>query len=337
MPDIVFSTSRFPEHLRNHVWRDAISPLFEFTPVDGTQVEGRLWLSRVGELLIGKSTLSAQRYERSRRLVLSSGLDLYIVSLFVSGGLVGDCDGVSVSVRAGDILVLDLSRVARMQVDPGSTATIFLPRQKIDKAIPGRDLHGAVLDAAIPIVRLLVSLINGMVDEAPALAGEAAAATEASLLALFADAVANRPSVNLESDDSVVSRVLRRGVLDYIDANLTSPELRPELIIEKFRVSRAHLYRIFASDGGVASVIRDRRLDVAYRALVLGGGSLDQSITRVAYELAFSGSNHFLRAFRARFGITPSEAREYAPKFDLAGGGIEGLQSHFMNYLQRKG
>ena len=64
----------------------------------------------------------------------------------------------------------------------------------------------------------------------------------------------------------------------------------------------------FANDGGVAKVLRDIRLDAAYRELT-GAVRPLRSITEIAYSLGFSSGNQLLRSFRARFGVTPSEAR----------------------------
>lgn len=126
----------------------------------------------------------------------------------------------------------------------------------------------------------------------------------------------------------MLASILRRRVLDFITANLAEPKLGPAFLMRRFQISRAHLYRMFQMDGGVASVIRDKRLDAAYRQL-LQRSSQTLSITEIAYDLGFSSSGHFLRAFQARFGVTPSEARQQGPAFILSGRQTSDLQAHF--------
>ncbi|MRX37232.1 AraC family transcriptional regulator [Aminobacter sp. MDW-2] len=112
------------------------------------------------------------------------------------------------------------------------------------------------------------------------------------------------------------------GVLQFIDANLHRPDLDLALLMQQFRVSRAHLCRMFAGDGGVRAVIRDRRLNAAYRQLLSHQGKTG-SITSIAHRLGFSSSNQFLRAFREQFGVTPSEVRH-----EGIASGERGLQAH---------
>ncbi len=79
--------------------------------------------------------------------------------------------------------------------------------------------------------------------------------------------------------------------------------------MQVFRLSRSHLYRAFASDGGVAKVIRDKRLDRAYRILV-DRGDKPVSLKEIAYRCGFHDGTQFTHAFKARFNMTPRDARE---------------------------
>jgi AraC-like DNA-binding protein len=95
----------------------------------------------------------------------------------------------------------------------------------------------------------------------------------------------------------MLAQVPRRLVLEFIDSNLTEPKLGPALLMSRFRVSCADLYRMFAADGGVATPVRERRLEAAYRELMRSDRP-SRSIVGIAYDLGFSSSGQFLRAFR---------------------------------------
>src|SRR5690606_35249941 len=75
-----------------------------------------------------------------------------------------------------------------------------------------------------------------------------------------------------------------------------------------FRVSRSHLYRAFVMDGGVATVIRDKRLDCAYRILISQSGK-PVSFKEIAYRCGFHNGTQFTKAFKVRFGMSPKDAR----------------------------
>ncbi|MGI6854426.1 helix-turn-helix domain-containing protein [Mesorhizobium sp. 1B3] len=162
---------------------------------------------------------------------------------------------------------------------------------------------------------------------------EDALAVEDAAIALLVAGLSRVRALDAVDDPSLI-HILRRRVLEFIDANLSQPELGPAALLRRFNVSRAHLYRMFANDGGVAKVIREKRLDAAYRELTKPGNST-RSITEIAYGCGFSGNTQFLRAFRARFGMTPTDARQEGLLLALADSRLSSLQSRFADYAER--
>ncbi|MCD0278637.1 AraC family transcriptional regulator [Xanthomonas melonis] len=85
---------------------------------------------------------------------------------------------------------------------------------------------------------------------------------------------------------------------------------------QAFALSRASLYRLFQSRGGVASYIREQRLCTAHRYLQ---AYPDCSLTWLLYEMGFASERQFQRAFQQRFGMPPMQwrrqcrARPHAP------------------------
>jgi AraC-like DNA-binding protein len=129
-------------------------------------------------------------------------------------------------------------------------------------------------------------------------------------------------------------QMLRQQLLEFIEANLYERELGPALLMQRHQVSRAHLYRIFADDGGIAKIIRDKRLDAAYREIALGAKTAGKSITDVALRLGFSNSSQFARAFQRRFSMTPREARQEGSRVGHASPSLPALQEHPVRYYQ---
>ncbi|OKO84991.1 helix-turn-helix domain-containing protein [Bradyrhizobium sp. AS23.2] len=319
-----------PSH-RNDYWREVTRPFFDTQPLDDRRellLEGSVSSRFIGALSLCRATFNAQRYCRDQLIIRRSGLhNLYVVQLRLSGETMGDCDGRAISIEPGDVTIFDLGLMWSSSASSGSTLSVVLPREQIDKAAGGRRLHGAVLKAVSPATRLLADFIRGLYH-LPANIGNAdALAIEEASIALLA-ATLGRHAIDEVPDDRMLSQILRRRVLDFIEANLAERELGPALLMRRFRVSRAHLYRMFAADGGVVTLIRDRRLDAAYQELRRPRGAV-RSITEIAHDLGFSSSSHFLGAFRARFGITPSEARSEGGAPIVVDGRISGMQAHF--------
>lgn len=94
-----------------------------------------------------------------------------------------------------------------------------------------------------------------------------------------------------------------------IHEQLADPALSCERVAAQTGISTRHLARLFALEGLVPSrFILDRRLQLARQLLCSRqGAGLD--ISEVAYRHGFASQAHFARAFKARFQLTPSQAR----------------------------
>ncbi|WP_432215246.1 helix-turn-helix domain-containing protein [Sphingomicrobium maritimum] len=64
------------------------------------------------------------------------------------------------------------------------------------------------------------------------------------------------------------------------------------------------LYRAFAGAGGLASFVRRRRLEEAHRLLMSHPA---RRISDIALEVGFWNFSHFSSAFKAAYGLKPSE------------------------------
>lgn len=329
------STELFEPSHRNEAWHEITRPFFDTTLRNGSvevTLEGSLKSQPVGTLLIGPTTFNGQQYRRDRRSIVQSGFDHYLLQLFLVGTLESDCDGRAISAGPGDICVFDLARPFVSGVSPGSTISVMLPRERVDKVGGGRSLHGVVLQAGAAVTRLLADFIISLSDMAAGMDGEDVLAVEESALNLLAAGIAQRRFDKM-LDDPGLARALRRRMLEFIDAHIFEQKLGPALLMERFRISRAHLYRMFAAEGGITKVVRERRLDASYRELVRTTGVV-HSITEIAFNLGFSSSGQFSRAFRARFSKSPSEVRHERVSLPLIGLQLSELQAHFAMHSQ---
>lgn len=95
----------------------------------------------------------------------------------------------------------------------------------------------------------------------------------------------------------------------YIQQHLDDPLLSCEQVAAATGVSSRHLARLFAQEGCAPSrYLLEKRLERARQLL----GSVQGArlgIAEIAYRTGFSSQAHFARAFKGRFGLTPSEAR----------------------------
>jgi signal transduction histidine kinase/ligand-binding sensor domain-containing protein/DNA-binding response OmpR family regulator len=94
-------------------------------------------------------------------------------------------------------------------------------------------------------------------------------------------------------------------VVNYVEENLTNPQLSVQELSKALGMSRGTLYSKILDATGQTPVeyIRAIKLD---RAAVLLEKS-DMNIAQVCYSVGFTSPNHFSRAFKARFNKLPSE------------------------------
>lgn len=100
--------------------------------------------------------------------------------------------------------------------------------------------------------------------------------------------------------------IVRERAREYIHDNIGRPDLSVVEIAAYAGTSRATLYRVFESLGGVREYISFVRLELAKS--MMGGGSPDRgAIANIAYACGFSSPSQFGKSFKNRFGISPTQ------------------------------
>lgn len=98
----------------------------------------------------------------------------------------------------------------------------------------------------------------------------------------------------------------------FIQLHLANPDLNIEAIARAVGCSRSTLYRAFAeNDLTVAGYIRKQRLQRLHHLLQTADKNIPLAI--LAERCGLWGLNNVSKAFRKRFGMSPSEARNGAP------------------------
>ncbi len=140
--------------------------------------------------------------------------------------------------------------------------------------------------------------------------GEAQTAIEGvlHLLGHLVDGTARRTKPAEVSQAAVVS--LARA---HIARRMHDPALAPQDIQRALGLSRTSLYRAFAETGGIATAIRDARLDLARRRLEAARDGKVR-IASIAYACGFTDVPTFNRGFRKRFGLAPGDLRPAQPQ-----------------------
>lgn len=337
LPETIISTDAIEPSLRDEYWREVTRPFCDTTVAstdNKATLEGTMRIRHLGGLTFGSTTFNAQRYRRDKTTIARSGLDHYLVHVVMAGSIYGNFAGRDVVAAPGGICIIDLARPYECNVDAGERLATTIPRASIDNLLGARDLHGCVLPVGHPMTRLIVDYLCGLHAVSGQLSAGEDVAVQDALTTLLSAGLANTAPV-LDAPTSVLGQALRARALAYIDRHLADPMLGPDLLLQRFHVSRAHLYRVFSELGGVANVIKTKRLDAAY-ARIVDPRNATRPVARIAADFGFQDMGRFRKTFVARFGVSPDEAGEWGRSAQSPAGSGNALSAHFAAHAQNR-
>ena len=310
VPYSVFTTCEPQGAERFDAWRESISTLYEAQPIAAFGLEhftATIAAHHLGDLVVGATEVAGYRYGRSKAYAARDGLDHFLLQFYLSGGIVGRCEGRDLAAGPGDVVLYDLAQPMRVWSPPSRTIAVVVARAAMERALPGTaKLHGKVLRAGTAFGGLLVDHLRSLNRRLPCLPqADADAVAQAGIHMIAACMHPDRKTL-------AEGRAALRGVtLDRIEHHIgqhLGARLLPEDLCRAFGISRRLLYELFELQGGVARVIQQRRLE---RALWLLADPVHQRlrIAEVAARCGFTSESHFSHAFRRAFGMTPRHAR----------------------------
>ncbi len=107
--------------------------------------------------------------------------------------------------------------------------------------------------------------------------------------------------IKAESEDEK----LIAKIIQYIEANLDSPDLSVEELSKHVFMSRGSLYSKIVDLTGETPVEYIRSVKLKKAAMLLEKS--DMKIAQIGYAVGFSSPNYFARAFKAKYNLSPSE------------------------------
>src|SRR3546814_1202640 len=98
-----FSVNDLPSRLRYDVWRDSIACIFDVSCsralARSTAFHGCIDAYMIGQILFGRSTVSAQHWARSSRTVARDGMDHIMIQIYDRGRQVCETRGARTITR----------------------------------------------------------------------------------------------------------------------------------------------------------------------------------------------------------------------------------------------
>jgi len=192
----------------------------------------------------------------------------------------------------------------------GSRLILRVPHQVFHERVLGRQIceFGARVYTGGGLPRIVINLLASLSEEAEQLSQTGQFTVMESVLELISFLCRSQSGLNGEHRGSAQAARMCK-ILSYLEENYTDHKLTPAKVAMANAVSIRHLHNLFRqSDMTVCKWIWDRRLKSAREDLI-DPSMGNKTISDIAYGKGFNDSAHFSRAFKARFGISPSELR----------------------------
>lgn len=268
-----------------------------------------------GDVQISRACYSSLSVVRTSRLIRQTDPEVYQVNLFLQGNALISHAGREAVLGPGQFVVLDSSQpfqATRSCAGDIPSYLLQLPRGSV--LLPSdlrTGLIGMPFDARSGIAALFSQWLQGMLRRAHEFTPDQAAGLAAMTTDLFTTVVAD----SLRTADSTRREtprwILRMRVDQFVDEHLGEPDLTPAVVAEAHHLSLRSLQQLFAATGdSPAAWIRRRRLERCARDLA-NPGLRHQHVHTIAARWGFTGQAHFSRLFRATYGMSPVEYRNF--------------------------
>ncbi|MGS2619488.1 helix-turn-helix domain-containing protein [Micromonospora sp. LZ34] len=198
---------------------------------------------------------------------------------------------------------------------PLLTMTALVPHAALP--IPAdrvRELFVAPIPATEGMGALLAQFLRQVVDHPE----QYAAADAARLDTIALDLISGTLAARLAAEDALPVEVREAGLRSRVEAfvlrQLDDPALSPATVAAAHHLSTRSLHRLFeGTQTTVAALIRTRRLERCRRDLT-DRRLRHVPVREIGRRWGFRDPAHFSRAFRAAYGLSPSEHRERATR-----------------------
>lgn len=224
--------------------------------------------------------------------------------------------GRTVTVRAGDLLVLDQAVAFACRLPPVRLEVVALPRAGLSPRVRGlgaepfrivpREAPGLALFARYAALLREGALPAGLPSGAAPAGSALARLAEAHLHELAIAVVGGRA----EAAQAPLAAARLELVKKEMRLRLAEPGLSIAQVARRQKVSPRYIQRLFAAEGtSFSDHLRALRLEDARARL---DAAAPQTIADIAFAAGFGDVSSFNRAFRRRYGLTPSQVRAEA-------------------------
>lgn len=309
---LIFDSNHFPVTDAEEIWREGLASMYEIERPKVSDVPFRASVESwdLGPMLLSRHvTRDDVQFQRTKRKIATTGIDHYMIHCLLDGSLTSTFGRDTQHVPHGAVVVRDLAVENTGFARDAPMLTLTIPRQAIDRRTAGAlRIHGVCWDAQDPVGELIASHMRNLARVAPVMDADQSRVAAGATLDFLAACLVGRAERWTEAGDPRLMPMIRAQALAVIESNLADVSLGAAMLCATLKISRTALYELFESLGGVAEHVRTQRLNEAMRRLESPLHARD-FVSTIACAVGFQSESTFNRAFKERFGCTPTQAR----------------------------
>lgn len=298
------------ETARGHAFPAAAKRLFGNVALafpQGMEERSRLRSVTLGECRLSRLEAEMHTVSGDRVAAVSGDPDSVKLIVQTAGRSVLSQSGRTVDVGGRHIVLYDPTRPYLLANRTAVRLLLFqVPRAALGSAMLARlRAPFAIPEQAAGLNRVLTSMMASAFREIDTLDAAMRRAIGETMTGLVRSLAAG--TANGERPVTPPLELLMHRIEAYVADNLTEPDLGVHTIARRMGCSERYVYRAFETRATTpADYIWSQRIERAAQRL---NHACNQPgmISRVAFDMGFSSSAHFSRAFRNRYRMTPSE------------------------------
>jgi AraC-like DNA-binding protein len=308
-----FSTDAYPAHQRVDAWSEALGRhcgvRIDLDPRSAGDFRSSAKITRSSNFALLEGSMSPARQTSSRSSATNDGITFASVMTSRWGA---SQLGHDLNLLPEDWSLLSNSDASVITVPEECHYLAFsVPRAAMKPLVSDIGAKFARrVPASSPQLRMLVRYLDLAQHDNVVTTPELAAAFTEHVCDLLALALGPTP----EAAERARMRGLRaarlRAMQDDVRKSCHHSDLSVHAVAARHGVGARYVQRVFEESGSTfTQYVAEQRLACAYRALRRPSSS-QMPISTIAFDCGFSDVSHFNRAFRRRFGCTPSEVRK---------------------------
>ena len=307
-----FSSDELPERDRLAIVREVhgrLTARVDIEPAPDAPMHYRAVARTLPGLIVSLLSVSPHTVRRTGELLADGSDDVVFVVSPTAGNMVSQL-GREVSHIAGDAVLMSTADVLRVDVLGSQVLMLTLPRQRLAPLVPGlEDAFMRPVPRDTEALQLLARYIRTFDDQQSLATPELRSLVVNHVYDLVALALGPTRDAAATANGRGVRAVRLHAIKTEILNSLNRHELSLAGLAARHGVTPRHVQMLFESDGTTFSrFLLDQRLARAHRMLS-NPRLAERTISAIAYEAGFGDLSHFNRAFRRRYGETPSDVR----------------------------